>query len=114
MLSEKEVLDRAFRALDELVGKPPAEEVPQGVPSECWPESLKELADERAAASAEPEAARLEVWLDWAEWKARELNRLFLEEGVTGQPGNITADTIRHGERKTQKQWKLSIRLEFR
>ena len=33
----------------------------------------------------------------WAEWKAEALNRLFEEQGVTGQPGQITAATIRHG-----------------
>lgn len=31
----------------------------------------------------------------WAEWKAQELNRLFQEKGVTGQPGKITPETIR-------------------
>lgn len=67
-------------------------------PSECWPESLRELADERAAASADPEAERRGVWLSWAEWKARELNRLFLEQGATGNLGNITAATIRRGD----------------
>jgi hypothetical protein len=35
----------------------------------------------------------------WAEWKAAALNRLFQEQGVTGQPGRITAATVRHGER---------------
>ena len=35
----------------------------------------------------------------WAEWKAAALNSLFQEQGVTGQPGRITAATIQHGER---------------
>jgi len=34
----------------------------------------------------------------WCEWKAAALNRLFQEQGVTGQPGRITASTVRHGE----------------
>src|ERR1039457_2929564 len=34
----------------------------------------------------------------WAEWKAATLNQLFKEQGVTGQPGRITAATVRHGE----------------
>jgi hypothetical protein len=38
--------------------------------------------------------------MSWAEWKAAALNRLFLEQGVTGQPGRITTATVRHGERK--------------
>jgi hypothetical protein len=37
------------------------------------------------------------------EWKAATLNRLFHEQGVTGQPGKITAATVRHGERKTKQ-----------
>lgn len=36
----------------------------------------------------------------WAEWKATELNRLFHEQGVAGQPGRITASTVEHGETK--------------
>jgi hypothetical protein len=48
--------------------------------------------------SGNPEAARREVWLDWCEWKAVALNRLFLEQGAIGQPGRITAETVRHGE----------------
>lgn len=35
----------------------------------------------------------------WAQWKADELNRIFQEQGVTGQPGRITAATVRNGER---------------
>ena len=37
--------------------------------------------------------------IPWAEWKAAALNALFQEQGVTGQPGRITAATIQHGER---------------
>jgi hypothetical protein len=36
--------------------------------------------------------------VSWAEWKAAALNRLFQEQGVTGQPGRITAATVLHGE----------------
>ena len=68
-------------------------------PIERWPEPLRELADERAAASTEPEAVRREVWLSWAEWKARELNRLFEEQGTSRQPSQITGATVQHGER---------------
>jgi len=35
----------------------------------------------------------------WAEWKAAALNRLFQEQGVTGQPGNIKAATVLQGKR---------------
>ncbi len=41
----------------------------------------------------------LEVGIPWEEWQARTLNRLFQEQGVTGQPGRITAATVRHGDR---------------
>ncbi len=37
--------------------------------------------------------------MSWAEWKAAALNRLFLEQGTSGQPGRITAETVLHGER---------------
>ncbi len=45
-------------------------------------------------APPEPESASV----PWPEWKAAEINRLFKEKGVTGQPGRITAATIRESE----------------
>jgi hypothetical protein len=36
------------------------------------------------------------------ERKAAALNRLFQEKGATGQPGRITAETVRHGERQAK------------
>jgi hypothetical protein len=72
-------------------------------PTVQWPDSLSELAAEVGQRSGDPEAARQEVWMDWYEWKARALNRLFEEQGVTGQPGRITAETVRHGERKNNR-----------
>ena len=36
--------------------------------------------------------------IPWAEWKAAELNRLFQEQGITGQPRRINAVTILHGD----------------
>jgi hypothetical protein len=38
--------------------------------------------------------------ISWADWKAAMLNRLFQEKGSTGQPGRITAATVRDGESK--------------
>lgn len=73
---------------------------PQAVPHvNTWPESLRELAKERAKVSSDPETAKREVWLSWAEWKAQGLNRLFAKHGVMGKPGGITADIIKHGEK---------------
>ena len=39
----------------------------------------------------------------WTEWKAGALNRLFEKQGTSGQPGRITAATVRHGETKPGK-----------
>ena len=38
------------------------------------------------------------------ERKAAALNRLFQERGVTGQPGRITAATVRNGEWKAREK----------
>ena len=81
-----------------------AETVP---PVESWPESLLDLARERAAQTGDAEDARQEVWISWFEWKAREMNRLFQEHGLTGQPGQIKPETIQDGvERGTQRDRK--------
>jgi hypothetical protein len=40
------------------------------------------------------------VAVSWAQWKADALNQLFQGQGVTGQPGRITAATVTHGERR--------------
>jgi len=42
--------------------------------------------------------------IPWAEWKAAALNRLFREQGATGQPGRITAATVRHRERQSGRR----------
>jgi hypothetical protein len=36
-------------------------------------------------------------------WRAAALNRLFQEHSASGQPGRITAETVRHGERKAAR-----------
>lgn len=38
--------------------------------------------------------------ISWAEWKAAELNRLFEDQSVTGEPSRITVATVLHGERR--------------
>jgi hypothetical protein len=40
----------------------------------------------------------------WAEWKAASLNRLLCQQGVTGEPGRITAKTVRHGESAERRE----------
>jgi hypothetical protein len=62
---------------------------------ETWPESLRDLAEERGQQTGDSETAREGVWISWCKWKARALNRLFLEHGLTGEPGRITAETVR-------------------
>jgi hypothetical protein len=47
----------------------------------------------------EPPAEAPAMFKDWPAWKAAMLNELFRQQGVTGQPGRITAETVRHGER---------------
>ena len=69
-----------------------------------WPESLRGLAQECAIASGDHAAAYREVWISWAEWKARQLNRLFQEQGAIRQPGRITAETVRRGEPRPRGQ----------
>ena len=49
------------------------------------------------AVSDYADGAGKDVWLNYSEWKARELNRLFREQGVTGEPSSITAATVLHG-----------------
>jgi len=39
----------------------------------------------------------------WAVWKAATLNRLFQEQGVTGEPGHITAATVLRGVTQVQR-----------
>ena len=50
--------------------------------------------------SVNDSAREHERGVPWAEWKAAALNKLFKEQGVTGQPGRITAATVEHGEKQ--------------
>ena len=38
--------------------------------------------------------------MSWAEWKADALNRLFQKYGVLKQRARITAETVRHAEKR--------------
>lgn len=48
--------------------------------------------------TAEPSDEPERTAVSWPEWKAASLNKLFREQGITGQPGRITAATVRNGE----------------
>ena len=67
----------------------------------CEPEATAgvQATPEVADASApSPEIRSAEATtraMPWAEWKATQLNQVFEQQGVTGRPGRITADTIR-------------------
>jgi hypothetical protein len=50
----------------------------------------------------------------WAEWKAKELNRLFQEQGLTGEQSRITAATVRHGEQSDRRESLRCYQIENR
>jgi len=50
-----------------------------------------------------PAACKPERGVPWAEWKTAALNRLFQEQGVTGEPGRIRVSTVLHGERNVSE-----------
>ncbi len=75
-------LEIAARALECLQARPEPDRGPPTAPDTV-----------RAATTGEAG----EVWISYYEWKARELNWLFQEQGVTGGPGHITAETVRDG-----------------
>jgi len=55
------------------------------------PEAATAAPPSREIRSGEP----IERAVPWAEWKAAQLNQVFEQQGVTGKPGRITADTVR-------------------
>jgi len=71
---------------------PPAFLPPDGT---HW--AWKSRAREPVAQTGYAEDARQEVWISWCEWRAREMNRLFREHGLMGQPGQIKPETIQDG-----------------
>lgn len=44
-----------------------------------------------------------------AEWKAKELNQLFEEHGVTRKRGRLTADTVRHGQSRNDPDGRAKL-----
>jgi hypothetical protein len=74
---------------------PPAFLPPDGT---HW--AWKSRAREPVAQTGDSETAREGIWIFWCECKAREMNRLFQEHGLMGQPGQIKPETSGwHGTR---------------
>ena len=72
-------------------------------PEACPKHALKRDSSSGAYRSAHPQDEK-DAGVQWEDWKARELNRLFEEQGVTGRPGKITAAVVRHGLREARSQ----------
>ncbi len=91
-----------WRAKDQIIGDPVENEPTK--PSKpgfvgfvgSIPEELRNIGGN--SGSIDHVASDSDRGILWAEWKAATLNRLFKEQGATGQPGRITAATIRHSE----------------
>jgi hypothetical protein len=90
------------RFLEKWTSSPPGGPRVAVVPKEAQP------AAKSAQTNAEPvlegTAPEREARLPWAEWKAASINRIFREQGVTGQLGRITAETIQHGEADRERK----------
>ena len=71
------MLPLAQRALERWQAQADSDRPNAVLELEHGPESLRELAEERAAASGDPDEAHEEVWFPCTSWKACELNRLF-------------------------------------
>src|SRR5580698_3068160 len=65
---------------------------------QAFPPAASTGSDEPAHDAVASEGPEYELALLCSEWKAAPLNRLFQEQGLTQQPGRITAATVRHGE----------------
>jgi hypothetical protein len=87
-----------------------------------WAESSFELA-QKPVGCTEPQGAppdlvphdqqgfTLTHGVPWAEWKAAALNLLFQDQGVTREPGRISAVTILHGERNLSEPTRTTQQL---
>lgn len=76
---------------------------PEGVPrheSVLKGQGIKVLGSSGSAMPCPTNSEDEPVGVPWAEWKAAELNRLFQQQGLTGELGRITPATVRDGERK--------------
>jgi hypothetical protein len=69
-------------------------------------ETLRRGKAEAIAVLMEPIA---ETPIPWVVWKAVALNQIFLEQGQTGQPGRIAAETVRDGEIVTSFRNNLNL-----
>jgi hypothetical protein len=72
----------------------------EGASTADSPEIDAETEQARSARRMLNEMSWYSKGIAWADWKACALNRLFQEQGTSGQPGKITAASVCHGERK--------------
>jgi hypothetical protein len=96
-----------FHALRQIITRPgdvPDWEVRgyQRAVRSAMPGNLKR--QERGRQTGDSKTAREGVWISWCEWKARALNLLFLEHGLTGEPGRITSETVRDGTKRAARR----------
>ena len=64
------------------------------------PKVVTATTPQKTLAELDPDACGI----PYAEWKAQELNRIFLERGAMGKPGEITAATVVDGlEKEAQR-----------
>ncbi len=70
-----------------------------------WPAAqVVSLADSRVPARYRDRPPQEPRGVSWSEWRADMVNRMFAELEATGQPGRITAETVRHGEAARREQ----------
>ena len=63
-----------------------------------WRKEAGQTGDERAAIGLGRVTVETETrGIPWAEWQASRLNRLFQGQGLTGELGRITPETVGHG-----------------
>jgi hypothetical protein len=84
--TEKDKVEEAFRVLGEMASPAPQK------PLRTEPPPTPETPAEEARG------------LPYAEWKAQQLNELFRQHGVMGQPGRISAATVADGILKSLVQ----------
>jgi hypothetical protein len=94
-MNYKELLDRVFRGeAPKQPEKPLQEEKDAELPASAEP-AIEEFKKHFMVTGVRVPGPK-DSGIPYADWKARELNRIFAEHG-TGGPGRITGHTVQHG-----------------